>query len=62
MKTLRYLLAGGLLTLGAAIAKEAPKPTTPAAPASQTKSKKHNKLKEAAKTVAAPVTALTHSK
>ena len=56
MQTLRYLLVGGVLTLGAAMAKEAPKPATPAAPASQTKAKKHNRLKEAAKTVAAPIT------
>ena len=28
MKTLRYLLVGGVLTLGAAMAKETPKPAT----------------------------------
>jgi hypothetical protein len=40
MKTLRYLLVGGVLTLGAAMAKDAPKPATPVAHTSQTKAKK----------------------
>jgi hypothetical protein len=62
MKTLRYLLVGGVLTLGAAMAKETPKPATSATPASQTKPKKQNKLKKAAKTVVAPVTSLAHRK
>jgi hypothetical protein len=54
MKTLRYLLISGVLTLGAAMAKEAPKPATPAASASQTNAKKHHKHKKTAKTTATP--------
>ena len=61
MKTLRYLLVGGVLTLGAAMAKDAPKPATPAAPASHTNAKKHHKKgwmlplhKKAPKTTATP--------
>jgi hypothetical protein len=54
MKTLRYLLVGGVLTLGVAMAKDAPKPATPAASASQTKAKKHHKHKKTAKTTATP--------
>jgi hypothetical protein len=59
MKTLRYLLVGGILTLGAAMAKDAPKPATTAAHPSQTNAKKHHKKtwrlplhKKAAKTTA----------
>jgi hypothetical protein len=72
MKTLRYLLVGGVLTLGAAMAKDAPKPATPAAHASQTNAKKHHKKawrmplhKKAAKTTATPAAApvnLAHRK
>jgi hypothetical protein len=61
MQTLRYLLVGGVLMLGAAIAKDAPKPATPAAHASQTNAKKQHKKawrmplhKKAAKTTATP--------
>ena len=61
MKTLRYLLVGAVFTLGAAMAKDAPKAATPAAPASQTNAKKHHKKgwllplhKKAAKTTATP--------
>ena len=45
MKTLSALIVGGALTLGMAMAQDAPKPATPAAPAakSQTKVKKHHK-------------------
>ena len=45
MKTLSALIVGGALTLGTAMAQDAPKPATPAAPAakSQTKAKKHHK-------------------
>jgi hypothetical protein len=45
MKTLTSLLVGGALTLGTAMAQDAPKPATPAAPAAQnqTKAKKHRK-------------------
>jgi hypothetical protein len=72
MKTLRCLLIGGVLTLGAAIAKETPKPATPGAHASQTGAKKHHKKawrlplhKKAAKTTATPPSApvnLAHRK
>jgi hypothetical protein len=72
MKTFRYLLVGGVLTLGAAMAKDAPKPATPAAPTSQTNAKKHHKKgwrmplhKKAAKTTATPPAApvsLAHKK
>jgi hypothetical protein len=72
MKTLTYLLVGGVLTLGAAMAKNAPKPATPAASASQTNSKKHHKKgwmrplhKKTAKTTATPPAApvnLAHKK
>jgi hypothetical protein len=71
MKTLRFLLVGGVLTLGAAMANDAPKPATPAAPASHTNAKKHHKKgwlplhKKAPKTTATPPAApvnLAHKK
>ena len=43
MKTLSALIIGGALTLGTALAQDAPKPANPAAPAAQTKVKKHRK-------------------
>ena len=43
MKTLSALIVGGALTLGTALAQDAPKPAAPAAPAAQTKAKKHRK-------------------
>jgi hypothetical protein len=43
MKTLSALIVGGALTLGTAMAQDAPKPAAPAAPATQTKVKKHRK-------------------
>jgi hypothetical protein len=71
MKTLRYLLVGGVLTLSAAMAKEATKPATPAGHTSQTKAKKrawwdlHHKHKKTTKTTppgkGAPVT-VAHKK
>ena len=72
MKTLSYMLIGGILALGAAMAKEAPKPATPATHTSQTNAKKHHKKawrlplhKKSAKTTAtkpaAPVN-LAHRK
>jgi hypothetical protein len=58
MKTLTSLIAGGALTLGTAMAQNAPKPAAPAAPAAQTqtKVKKHRKhhKKGAAATTATP--------
>jgi hypothetical protein len=51
MKILRYLLVGGVLTLGAAMARDAPKPETHT---SQTKAKKHHKHKKTTKTMATP--------
>ena len=42
MKILTSLIAGGALTLGTAMAQDAPKPATPAAQ-TQTKVKKHRK-------------------
>jgi hypothetical protein len=57
MKTLSTLLVGGALTLGTAMAQDAPKPATPAAPAAQTKATKHRKHKKGAAktaTTAAP--------
>ena len=43
MKILSALIVGGALTLGTAMAQDAPKPANPAAPATQTKVKKHRK-------------------
>jgi hypothetical protein len=43
MKTLSALIIGGALTLGTAMAQDAPKPANPAAPATQTKVKKHHR-------------------
>ena len=43
MKTLSALIVGGALTLGTAMAQDAPKPANPAAPATQTKVKKHRR-------------------
>jgi hypothetical protein len=60
MKTLSALIVGGALTLGVAMAQDAPKAATPAAPAAQTKTKvkkhhKHNKKSAtAAPAVATP--------
>ena len=39
MKTLTTLIVGGALTLGTAMAQDAPKPATPAAPAAQNQTK-----------------------
>jgi hypothetical protein len=61
MKILTSLIAGGALTLGIAMAQDAPKPAAPAAPAAaaaqtqtkdKTKVKKHRKHKKDAKTTA----------
>jgi len=59
MKTLSALIAGGALTLGIAMAQDAPKPAAPVAPAakSQTKVKKHRHHKKDAAVTAAPATA-----
>jgi hypothetical protein len=62
MKTLSALIVGGALTLGTAMAQNAPKPATPAAPATQTNVKKHRKHHKtgttaATATPAAPSTA-----
>jgi hypothetical protein len=43
MKILSALIVGGALTLGMAMAQDAPKPANPAAPATQTKAKKHRR-------------------
>jgi hypothetical protein len=43
MKTLSALIVGGALTLGVAMAQDAPKPANSTAPATQTKVKKHRK-------------------
>jgi len=62
MKTLSALIVGGALTLGTAMAQDAPKPATSAAPAtkSQTKVKKHRKHKKGATAAAAtPATPAT---
>ena len=63
MKTLSALIVGGALTLGTAMAQDAPKPANSAAPATQTKVKKHrkhhNKKGAAATTAATPATAAT---
>ena len=58
MKTLSALIAGGALTLGMAMAQDAPKSAAPATPATQTKVKKHRKHhKKAATVTTAPATA-----
>jgi hypothetical protein len=59
MKTLSALIVGGALTLGTAMAQDAPKPAAPAAPAakSQTKVKKHRHYKKGAAATTAPATA-----
>jgi len=62
MKTLSALIVGGALTLGTAMAQDAPKPANSAAPATQTKVKKHRKHHKkgataATATPAAPSTA-----
>ena len=58
MKILSALIVGGALTLGTAMAQDAPKPANPAAPATQTKVKKHRKHhKKGAATTTAPATA-----
>ena len=61
MKTLRYLLVGGVLTLGVAMAKETPKPATSPGSVSSTNAKKHHSKgwmlpfhKKAVKTTATP--------
>jgi hypothetical protein len=58
MKTLIALIAGGALTLGMAMAQDAPKPAAPAAPAakSQTKVKKHRHHKKGTAATTAPAT------
>jgi hypothetical protein len=62
MKTLSALIVGGALTLGTAMA-QAPKPANTAAPATQTKVKKHrkhhNKKGAAATTAATPAASAT---
>ena len=62
MKTLSALILGGALTLGTAMAQDAPKPANSTAPATQTKAKKHRKHQKkgataATATPAAPSTA-----
>ena len=60
MKTLSVLIAGGALTLGVAMAQDAPKPANSTAPATQTKVKKHRKhhnKKNASVTSATPAAA-----
>ena len=59
MKILSALIVGGALTLGTAMAQDAPKPANPAAPATQTKVKKHRKhhKKGAAHKTATPAAA-----
>ena len=61
MKTLSALIVGGALTLGTAMAQDAPKPANSAAPATQTKVKKHRKhhKKGAAATTATPAAPAT---
>ena len=43
MKILSALIIGGALTLGTAMAQNAPQPANPAAPATHSKVKKHHK-------------------
>ncbi len=65
MKTLSALIIGGALTLGTAMAQDAPKPANSAAPATQTKAKKHhkhNKKGATAATPAAPAASATPAK
>lgn len=57
MKILSALIVGGALTLGTAMAQDAPKPANPAAPATQTKAKKHHNRKHHKKGAAATATA-----
>ena len=67
MKTLSALIVGGALTLGVAMAQDAPKPANSTAPATQTKVKKHRKHHKKATnattaTPAAPAAAATAPK
>jgi hypothetical protein len=67
MKTLSALIVGGALTLGTAMAQDAPKPANSTAPATQTKAKKHRKHHKkgataATATPAAPAAAATPAK
>jgi hypothetical protein len=61
MKTLSALIVGGALTLGMAMAQDAPKPANSTAPATQTKAKKHHKRhkKGATATTATPAAPAT---
>jgi hypothetical protein len=58
MKTLSALIIGGALTLGMAMAQDAPKPAYSTATAAKTKVKKHRKhhKKGAAASTATPAT------
>jgi hypothetical protein len=61
MKILSVLIVGGALTLGVAMAQDAPKSANSTAPATQAKVKKHRKhhKKGAAATTATPAASST---